>query len=459
MHPAIKLIVAALFLISTAYAQTVSTLVPSVAASGGVSLGPDGNIYVANFGDFLSNPNGNTVFRVTPQGDVSVFATGFAGASGNAWNSQDVMFQANIGGNRIDQVTLDGVRSTFVTSGIVNPVGVAIDAQDNVYVANCGNNTIQRVTPQGVSTTLSADPRLSCPNGLTIDPDGNLYTANFNNGNVLRITQNGDVSVVATTPSSTFRPGGGNGHLTFANGVLYVASNASSQIFAVTLDGQMSVVAGDGSRGHNDGDAAQASFSFPNGITASADGRFLYFNESESTAGTVLNGNTFPLTPNRVRVIDLGPLGEPFDFSLAVGAWLNPNTDGEGILFDYSASLERLFGTWFTFTLQAVEPVNPPAMEIGFDGQRWMTTLMTLNGNTASGPLRARQGGAFDMPPTASESSAEVGQFTVEFSACDLGHVTYTIDSANVSGAFDIEPLEKVVNPDGFSCGGNPAVQ
>ncbi len=455
MHTSAKLIFAFLLFTTAVNAQTVSTLVQSVPASGGVSVGPDGNIYVANFGVLLSNSNGSELYQVTPTGDVSVFATGFAGASGNAWNSQDVLFQANIGGNRIDQVTLQGIRTTFTSSGIVGPVGVAIDAQDNVFVANCGNSTIQRITPQGVSTTLSSDPRLSCPNGLTIDPMGNLYTANFNNGAVLKITQAGEVSLVANTPSSSFRPGGGNGHLTFANGVLYVASNATSQIFEMTLDGQMRVIAGDSTRGHNNGEASQASFSFPNGIAASDDGQFLYLNESLSTAGATLNGNTFPLTPNLVRVIDLGPQGEPFDFALAEGAWLNRDTDGEGILFDFGPSLDLLFGAWFTFTLEAAVPEDPPPMEIGFTGQRWMTTLLTLDGNTASGPLRARQGGMFDMPPTASEMSSEVGEFSVEFSACDLAHVTYSIDSASVSGAFDIEPLEKVVNPNGFSCADN----
>ncbi len=457
MYSSAKCILIMVLLMSCAYAQTVSTLVQSVAASGGVSVGPDGNIYVANFGDFLSNSNGGEIYRVTPAGNVSVFASGFAGASGNAWNSQDVLFQANIGGNRIDQVTMAGQRSVFATTGIVGPVGVAVDSNDNVYVANCGNNTIQRITPQGVSTTLSADPRLSCPNGLTIDPAGNLYTANFNNGAILRITQAGEVSVVASTPTSNFRPTGGNGHLTFANGVLYVASNATSQIFEVTLDGQIRVIAGNGNRGHNDGDAAQASFSFPNGIAASEDGQFLYLNESLSTAGITLNNNTFPLTPNLVRVVDLGPQGEAFDFTLAEGAWLNRDTDGEGILFDFGPSLNLLFAAWFTFTLQPVEPVNPPPMEIGFDGQRWMTALLNIDGNTASGTLRARQGGAFDMPPEAGETGVDTGQFTVEFSACDLAHVSYSIGAASVSGEFDIEPLEKVVNPAGFSCGDNAA--
>ncbi len=150
----------------------------------------------------------------------------------------------------------------------------------------------------------------------------------------------------------------------------------------------------------------------------------------------------------------------PFNFQLAEGAWLNPDTDGEGILFDFGPTLNLLFGAWFTFTLDPVVPIDPPATDIGFDGQRWITALMTLEGNLASGPLRARQGGAFDMPPTESGSSADVGEITIEFLDCDLARVDYIIDSAGgISGSFNIQPLEQVVNPNGFSCSldGTPA--
>ena len=91
-------------------------------------------------------------------------------------------------------------------------------------------------------------------------------------------------------------------------------------------------------------------------------------------------------------------------------------------------------------------------MDIGAPGQGWMTALLEIDGNTATGTLMANQGGAFDAPPTEQEVNVEVGEISIEFMGCDLGHVMYTIDTANVSGEFDIEPLEKVVNPDGFEC-------
>jgi len=157
------------------------------------------------------------------------------------------------------------------------------------------------------------------------------------------------------------------------------------------------------------------------------------------------------ITPNDLAVFDTG-LPLEIDFSIAEGAWLNTDTNGEGILFDFGPSLDLLFMAWFTFTLEAAEVEIPSPVEIGFAGQRWMTGLLSVNRNTAMGALRARQAGAFDMPPTALETGLDVGEVSIEFLNCDLARVTYAIDSAGVSSSFEIEPLEKVVNPTGFSC-------
>jgi len=132
-------------------------------------------------------------------------------------------------------------------------------------------------------------------------------------------------------------------------------------------------------------------------------------------------------------------------------AWNNPDHSGEGILLDYGPSLNLLFGAWFTSTLEPVEPPDT-AQGIGGPGQRWLTMLLEVDGNVATGTLQARQGGAFGSPATDVEINPVVGEITIELIACDLAQVDYTIDSAGISGSFDMEPLEKTVNPDGFAC-------
>ncbi|HMB90616.1 MAG TPA: SMP-30/gluconolactonase/LRE family protein [Rhodothermales bacterium] len=280
--------------LSVGRAQTVETITDAFNASGGVVRGPDGNIYVADFGLRLDNQNGTTVYRVTPEGQRSVFATGFVGASGNAFDAQGNLYQSNIADRRISKVTPDGIVSTFATTGILAPVGIAVDSQDNVFVANCGDHTIRKITPDGTSTAFASSALFACPNGLTIDENDNLYTSNFNNGNVLRIEPDGTVSLLATIP------GGNNGHLTYSHGQLYVVARCANQIYRLSLTGQWTLVAGSGARGNADGPATQATFSIPNGIAASVTGDTLYVNDAVPTTGGCVSGSLNPIVLRRI---------------------------------------------------------------------------------------------------------------------------------------------------------------
>ena len=250
-----------IFTLNESTAQTVTTLTGQFNASGGVTVDTSGAIYVADFGAALGIQTGTNVYRVTLNGDVTVFASGLSGASGNAFDSQGNLFQSNISGGRISKITPDGTVSTFTTTNIQSPVGVTVDENDNVYTTNCKTlGEIIKTTPAGVSTIFAINNLMSCPNGLTIDNDGNLYTSNFNNGNVIKITPAGVVSFLATIP------GGNNGHIIFGNGRLYVVARRGNQIYELSLAGSVKLLAGTGSVGNSDGGALQSTWFIPNGI-------------------------------------------------------------------------------------------------------------------------------------------------------------------------------------------------
>lgn len=269
--------------ITLASTDIVETIVALDAGTGGVEVDPDGNIYVADFGTQLSGGTaGTSVYRVTPTGEVSVFATGLSGASGNAFDSQGNLLQSNIAASTISRIAPDGTVETLASGGgLAGPVGIAVGAGDTLYVASCNNDTIQRVSPDGAVTEFSSGGLFNCPNGIALADDGNFYVANFGGGNVVRVSPAGAASLLVTLPTNNL------GHVTAANGVLYVVSRGTHQIWEVTLAGATRVLAGTGARGRRDGAAPDATLSFPNDIGVSPDGSVLYFNDVDpGTSGT-----------------------------------------------------------------------------------------------------------------------------------------------------------------------------
>ena len=235
------------------------------AAVGGVTVDRAGVIYVADFRE--------TVWKVTPDGQAKVYATGFYGASGNAIDSRGNLFQSNFYGNYISRVDRLGGHEILADSGFTGPVGIVIDAEDNLYVTNCSANSLSKVTRDGVVSTFAESELFNCPNGITRGPQGNTFVVNFSDERLLKVTPAGEVSEFATLP------GGGNGHVTVARGTLYATSFQGHRVYRVSLAGEVTLLAGTGAVGELDGPALEATFSWPNGIAASPGGGRLYIND------------------------------------------------------------------------------------------------------------------------------------------------------------------------------------
>jgi len=294
-----------LFVVPVAFSQTVTTLSDEFNGSGGIAVDAEGNIYVADFGDLLNNANGTQVWKITPDGVRTEFATGLQGASGNTFDAEGNLYQSNIAGNRISIITPDGVVSTLEDTLAASPVGLDFDSNGNLYIANCGNRSIRKVTPEGESSLLVRHNLLFCPNGLAVDDNDNVYAGTFNGGRVLKTTPDGTLTILATVP------GGAIGHLTFANGMLYVVARNDNSVYQLTLDGELTKIAGTGERGNADGPASEATFSLPNGIAASPDGSKLYINSKVNA-----DPNDPSINPVVVRVIHLS---DPSESEVQVG--------------------------------------------------------------------------------------------------------------------------------------------
>jgi hypothetical protein len=155
---------------------------------------------------------------------------------------------------------------------------------------------------------------------------------------------------------------------------------------------------------------------------------------------------------NAVLAFSDPPPEQSFDFSVVEGNWLSTGTDGQGLMFDYLKSFDQLFVAWFTYTLDPVPPANPPSPGIDGFGQRWLTALLSIEGNIATGSLVVSEGSAFDQPRPSNFRARAVGTISIEFTDCDAGWVSYQIDGLAISNQFPILPVEKFVNPNGFIC-------
>src|SRR5204862_213762 len=93
--------------------------------------------------------------------------TGLGGPFGLAIDGFGNVFEANFNTGTIFKFTPAGVKSTFA-SGLNGPIAFAFDASGNLFAADAVANIIFKFTPAGVRSTFASG--LSEPSGLAFEP-------------------------------------------------------------------------------------------------------------------------------------------------------------------------------------------------------------------------------------------------------------------------------------------------
>lgn len=259
------------------YNIAVNTLVSNLGANDAVALGPDGNVYVSNFGTYTNTGGtGTQVVKISPDGTSSIFVDGLAGPLGNAFDSKGNFYVVN-GNNgekgEVLKITASGTKSTIaeITGW---PAGIVIDADDNLYISNYASPKVHKISAAGELTEYANEASLAGCVGIVLDANNNVVLGNYNNGKILSIDKSGVVSEITQIPG--LPAGFAIGYITILDETIYATGIGNNKLYKVTLDGEYTIFAGTGKGSIEDGPILEASFHNPNGISADIINKKLY---------------------------------------------------------------------------------------------------------------------------------------------------------------------------------------
>ncbi|RYE18801.1 MAG: T9SS type B sorting domain-containing protein [Sphingobacteriaceae bacterium] len=229
----------------------------------GIVVAPDGNIYVAEPGNYL-------VRKVTPSGEVTTLVGGGLGT-----------------GSYNGITPMDGHGSQASFGG---PWGITSDLNNNLYVTDNSGivslSRIRKVTPAGDMTTLTGSAsgfndgpanvaEFNNAWGITIDAAGNLFIADMQNYRIRKSDLNGNVTTIAGNGKNVVVDGTGTASSFFdptgicidSNGNIYVSEGYANVIRKITKAGVVTTFAGSGNATLINGTGTSAGFNQPQGLT------------------------------------------------------------------------------------------------------------------------------------------------------------------------------------------------
>lgn len=238
----------------------------------GTTMDSKGNIYISNFGIFEGGAGvGREVYKITPEGEKTKFATFPTNPGGIAADTLDNIY---VSVNKLlYQITPSGQKKVYAT-GTRSFSGLTLDENGIIYSCGYGHSSIQMIGLNGEVTILTEHSSLLGGVGIVYHQGTkSLFVGNFNSGKIIQVTLDGQVTEFTNLGSTI-------GYLTEMNDNLYATMYKQHTIVKVSIaDGTSEIVAGAGIASQTEGNLLEAAFEQPNGIVGDAANNTLYVSE------------------------------------------------------------------------------------------------------------------------------------------------------------------------------------
>ncbi|WP_405208580.1 hypothetical protein [Aquimarina sp. LLG6339-5] len=237
----------------------------------GLAIDRKGNLYGSDF-------VGNTVYKMTPSREVTVFAEGLVSPNGIGINKNDEIYVCDHFGNTIYKYSEEGVQLDSIPA--ISPAGIKrIPGTNDMLFVEYSTNTINLLSENNTITKLYEGSPINGPAGIAFDRRGDTYIGNFNDRKIYKF-KDGELTFIAElpveAPNANFL-----GFLTYARGFLFATQIGEHKIYKINpnKENDFEVFAGS-VLGNEDGDVSEATFNFPNGILASTNQKILYVSDA-----------------------------------------------------------------------------------------------------------------------------------------------------------------------------------
>lgn len=266
------------------------TLTPDMSAMN-VICAPSG-IMILNDGTLIVSDTYNKVIWKTKDRVSTIFA-GAVGVTD--------LYGEPIGGYNDGKVSESYFKKPWAVTPFINGIAVS-DSTNNVvrFIGFDGTETAVGHGVAGHKDGYGMDTEFNNPTGLATDDKGNLYIADTNNNVIRMVTPGGYVSTFRTGLNE---PTG----LCWMNGCLYVAESGAHRILKLK-NGKVVGSIGSGLEGDMDGQADQAQFSYPQGVTVTKDGTVYISDTGNGSVKKVYGGQVTTMIHCDNAKMDLYPV-------------------------------------------------------------------------------------------------------------------------------------------------------